>query len=320
MTKTGKCSIWQTDAEIDESFGDYFEFDSPRAGGRYRLARSVISTDVKYDPAQLTEWLTAQRRQGVEAPLITTHTLELVKSFPALGVLEKRDRVLEYLTTRSSKYGEQIRIAGTLDAELKATFIGLQLAAQSGDSNEAMAFLSFLEEGGLIAFDTSRRNIRVTFPGWQYIEKRNLQDADLTQAFVAMWFHASTEAAFEHGIVPAIRECGFRPLRIDQKEHINKVDDEIIAEIRRSRFLVADFTSEPEKPRGGVYFEAGLAMGLGKKVIWTCHESCLKFVHFDTRQFNHIVWTDPADLRTKLKNRIGAVLGQGPEPLAPQLD
>ena len=32
------------------------------------------------------------------------------------------------------------------------------------------------------------------------------------------------------------------PVRIDQKERLNKIDDEIIAEIRRSRFLVADFT------------------------------------------------------------------------------
>jgi hypothetical protein len=51
--------------------------------------------------------------------------------------------------------------------------------------------------------------------------------------------------------------------RVDQKHHhLNKVDDEIIAEIRRSRFLVADFTCEPGKVRGGVYFEAGFAMGL----------------------------------------------------------
>ncbi len=314
MSKVEKCAIWKTDAEVDESFGDYVEFNSPRAGGRYRVARSVISTNAKFDPAQLTAWLIDQRRQGTEVPLISTSTLELVKSFPALGVLEKRDRVLEYLAAHSSKYGEYIRIGGNQDAELKTTLIGLQLAAQSRDSSEASAFLRFLEESGLVAFDISHTNIRVTFSGWQYVEKRNLESKELTQVFVAMWFHTSTEAAFEHGIAPAISECGYRPLRIDQKEHINKVDDEIIAEIRRSRFLVADFTSEQEKPRGGVYFEAGFAMGLGKKVIWTCHESCLKYVHFDTRQFNHIVWNDPADLRTKLKNRIGAVLGQGSEP------
>ena len=36
-------------------------------------------------------------------------------------------------------------------------------------------------------------------------------------------------------------------------EHINRIGDEIISQIRRSKFLIADFTGH----RGGVYFEAG---------------------------------------------------------------
>jgi hypothetical protein len=51
--------------------------------------------------------------------------------------------------------------------------------------------------------------------------------------------------------------------------HNNKIDDEIVAEIRRSKFLLADFTCEKEKVRGGVYFEAGFGMRLGIPVIWT---------------------------------------------------
>jgi hypothetical protein len=54
------------------------------------------------------------------------------------------------------------------------------------------------------------------------------------------------------------------------------VDDEIIAEIRRSRFLVADFTCEPEKVRGGVYFETCFAMGLNIPIIWTCKDTSLR--------------------------------------------
>ena len=316
MAEKDRCWIWGTDAEIESGNGDIITFNSPRAGGKYRVAQSVSSTAVKQlDSAKLTEWLITQRRLGDDAPLITSYTAETLSSIPPLGVLEKRDRVLEFLAGRSSKYGQPIRVAGTVDAELNANLIGLQLAAQCRDSNEARAFLTFLGEEGLIGFDESHTNVRVRFSGWQYVEKRRVQESALEQAFVAMWFHARTEAAFVDGIAPAIRECGYRPLRIDQKEHVNKVDDEIVAEIRRSRFLVADFTSEPEKPRGGVYFEAGFAMGLEKKVIWTCHESSLKFVHFDTRQFNHIVWNEVAELKTKLKNRIGAVLGQGPAPI-----
>ena len=101
-------------------------------------------------------------------------------------------------------------------------------------------------------------------------------------------------------------------MRIDQKEHSNKVNDEIVAEIRRSKFLVADFTCEKEKVHGGVYYEAGFVQGLGVPVIWTVAKEPLGDVHFDTRQYNHIVWETPANPRALLKARIGAVIGDGP--------
>ena len=56
-------------------------------------------------------------------------------------------------------------------------------------------------------------------------------------------------------------------MRIDQKEHLNRIDDEIIAEIRRTRFLVADCTQGETGPRGGVYYEAGFAHGLKIPVV-----------------------------------------------------
>lgn len=123
--------------------------------------------------------------------------------------------------------------------------------------------------------------------------------------------------AYQDGIAPAIEDCGWLPVRIDQKEHSNKIDDEIIAELRRARFVVADFTSEPEKPRGGVYFEAGFALGLGVPVIWTCRADLIEQVHFDTRQYNHITWDSARDLRVRLTHRIGAVIGHCPQLTGP---
>ncbi len=92
------------------------------------------------------------------------------------------------------------------------------------------------------------------------------------------------------------------PIRIDLVHHNEKICDKIMAEIRSSQFLVADVTGQ----RQGVYFEAGFAMGLGRSVIWTCREDQLEEVHFDTRQYSHIVWKSPEDLREKLANRIKA--------------
>ncbi len=134
------------------------------------------------------------------------------------------------------------------------------------------------------------------------------------QAFVAMWFDkALIGTAYKNGIEPAIQEAGFEPRIILNVEHNNKIDDEIIAEIRRSKFVIADFTcgfSEDKQPiaRGGVYYEAGFAQGLGLPVIWTCRSDIINHVHFDTRQYNHIVWDTPDDLKTKLLNRIRATI------------
>jgi hypothetical protein len=73
---------------------------------------------------------------------------------------------------------------------------------------------------------------------------------------------------------------------------------------------VADFTGE----RGGVYFEAGFALGLGRQVIWTVREDVLDKVHFDNRQYNFIVWKSSGldKFAERLGLRIEATVGRGP--------
>ncbi len=67
------------------------------------------------------------------------------------------------------------------------------------------------------------------------------------------------DAALEAGIFSAIKNTGYKPVRIDRKEHLNKIDDGIIAEIRRSRFIVTDFTTGDDGLPRGVYYETGFA-------------------------------------------------------------
>ena len=98
--------------------------------------------------------------------------------------------------------------------------------------------------------------------------------------------------------------AGQRALRIDRKEHNNQITDEIMAGIRGAEFMVAYFTGH----RAGVYYEAGFARGLGREVIYCCREDAFKERHFDTSVINHVVWTDPADLRKKLADRIRATI------------
>ncbi|MEI6730725.1 MAG: hypothetical protein WCL30_05640, partial [Pseudomonadota bacterium] len=141
--------------------------------------------------------------------------------------------------------------------------------------------------------------------GWIHIESlRKLTDSK--QAFVAMWFDNDMKEIYKNAIEPAFNGTDFIPLRIDKKEHNDKIDDQIIAEIQRSRFVIADFTGH----RGGVYFEAGYALGRGIPVICTCKECCLKDLHFDIRQYNMIDWKDEVDLKERLHQRIRATIGE----------
>lgn len=109
--------------------------------------------------------------------------------------------------------------------------------------------------------------ITIEAKGWQKIEEMSRKTVDsLNQAFVAMWFDNSTQDVYEKAIKIAVEKSGkVKCLRIDELEHNNKICDQIVAEIRRSKYVVADFTGN----RGSVYFEAGLAQGLGLPVIWT---------------------------------------------------
>ena len=127
-----------------------------------------------------------------------------------------------------------------------------------------------------------------------------------------MWFDDETNDVFDRGIQPAVEDAGYTAMRIDRKEHINRIDEEIVAEIRRSRFLIADYTQGETGARGGVYWEDGFASGLGLQVIRTCRKDCMDEIAFDTRQYNHIVWETPEGLREALKHRILAVIGEGP--------
>ena len=71
---------------------------------------------------------------------------------------------------------------------------------------------------------------------------------------------------------------------------------------------MADVTEQ----RRGVYFEAGYAIGIGLPVKWCIRKDDLTIVHFDTRQYNHVVWESIQELKEKLYDIICAVIGSKP--------
>ncbi|MDB5611862.1 MAG: uncharacterized protein JWP25_8762 [Bradyrhizobium sp.] len=281
--------------------------------GYIRLGNKPILPWNDHAKRLLTTWLCEQRRAGNEPPKVQQSVLELVKSRKPLPILTRMTFALQYLGSHIVQLGDSIGIGEADNVDT------LKLLAETESKNvkELSQLLLMLQESSLIQGTftiNGGATVRPTVQGWQRLDELNRPRTDLTQAFVAMWFSERTNEAYSNGIEPALIGAGYRPVRVDKKEHNNKIDDEIIAEIRRSRFLVADFTCEPKNVRGGVYYEAGFAQGLGIPVIWTCKDASLPDLHFDTRQYSHIVWKTPEDLLVQLRNRIGATIGDGPLP------
>jgi hypothetical protein len=235
--------------------------------------------------------------RGTFRPRITHENLEeLISLVPRYTPLEQMDNLLRVLGEMSAGLGQYSAFSERRDYPLVTT-AGI----------EEITFLAkALRQRGYLELATNP--IRLTLEGWERLEEIQKVGRQSNRAFVAMSFNPSMNRFYDDAIKPAILKAGYDPLRIDRHEHVNRIDDEIIGQIRRSRFMVADFTGQ----RRGVYFEAGMMTGLGRTVIWLCDEKELGGMHFDVRQFNFILYQSPGEAKEPLYNRILAIEGEGP--------
>lgn len=266
----------------------------PRCGtfGIDRFAPEVIQHRLSNARHRLSYALRTASNRGEEVFVDVDTAPRLADSAPRYtGIDEGVDLLLLQIAGRAKRYMDQIDAQPAIDYALVPV----------RDESEYSDLYGLAQEMGYI----DRNTRRISVAGWRRLEALRTVTAGRRQAFVAMWFSPETDAAWVNGFVPGIsRSRYFSPFRIDRKEHNNKIDDEIVAEIRRSGLLVADFTGQ----RGGVYFEAGLAQGLGLPVIWTCSRGDIANAHFDTRQYSHILWETPEELADALDKRIRATV------------
>jgi nucleoside 2-deoxyribosyltransferase len=145
---------------------------------------------------------------------------------------------------------------------------------------------------------------RIKPDGYKYLTQLLKDVTQSNQGFVAMSFDTELNNLFYNGIIPAVKDAGFEPRRIDQLDFSGKIDDEIIVEIRKSRFMVADLTYH----RPNVYYEFGYAHALGIPVYFTCRVDEKDKMHFDIQQYNCIFWSETQleKFKISLINRIKA--------------
>jgi hypothetical protein len=227
---------------------------------------------------------------------------------PLPDPVEQADILIDSIARRCS-YGAMTPVEST---ETWAARVGLKGKEQLFIMQKALASLTEQHGLNVIAIGDNAQ-FTLTLDGWKRARELRRERGPGNQAFVAMWFHADMKSAFDDGFAPALVDTGHQPYRVDLATHNNKIDDQIVAEIRRSKLVIVDATGA----RPNAYFEAGFAMGLGIPVIWCCNDSrtapgltsgtWTDNLPFDIRQHAFTFWSDAADLKAKLTNRIRAL-------------
>lgn len=305
MAEQGACEICSNQAEY--SFSDRFllwrcprcgEFEYDRSVG----LRKITSPD---EMVRLSGWVREQNAAGV-VPRITPEISRRVAQMRMPGLRERANRALGVI---ARKYPDLVQ--PTPFAKIAAG-LELQGVTYSRTPGEAMVLTHILWEDGYLrglVNSTTNRASDVVITARGMLAAEGLDTSSSAQGFVAMWFDNSLHDVWTNGFDPGIRAAGFRPFRIDNKDYVGGITDEIMGEIRRSRFVVADYTGQVN----GVYFEAGFALGLGLTVIPTCRADEVPKLHFDIKHLNTLLWNTPAELADGLNRRIRAVVGPGPD-------
>lgn len=313
------CPIWGNTVRRDSIAGtfDQYIYYSQRAGGSY-----VMSDDIREDiedeirrnseigdriKVNISLWVCEQKSIGVRFPVVTQEVIEESKSKRLPSFLEIKERFMKYFI--NSRPGViQGAPVGSSEEKLLMANIGVLRDDELFGIIDLLHRMDILERKGGNTF---------VFLHHGFYELSQINSiSESKEAFVAMWFDQSVNGLFDSAIKPAIESCGYKAIRIDKTEMNDRIDDQIIASIKRAKFLVADFTAENFRSkgrkihaaRGGVYYEAGFAHGLGKSVIFMVEESQINDIHFDTRQYNHIVYSNFVDAKERLIARINATI------------
>jgi hypothetical protein len=270
-----------------------------------RCGTYIVGSDLRafpFDAGELAPYLRAATRQSSDAGSVLTLNQDnwhyLAEAHRNTWISIKLRKCVEYIAARS-KPGETVRPQWEFDYPI----------LDASGEHECQFLLNECIRRGYIAPEIQpgtghdRSGVYwLTVNGWELIEPHFALGGIPGRCFVAMSFQSDLDDAYQIAIKPAIQDCGFTPICMREIPTNEGITDRILSEIRLAQFIVADFTGQ----RGGVYFEAGFARGLGREVIWSCRKDELSKVHFDTKHLGHVVWTDVKDLRARLAESIRA--------------
>lgn len=169
---------------------------------------------------------------------------------------------------------------------------------KSGESSErAISFAYYSSHKcGLQIFE-----ITLTLKGFEVYEELKKGKSKSNQVFMALQYDNELAANFyKNFLTPALKEfkLDLKDLR-DSSKIGSLLVAQMEAEIRQSKFLIADITPVDGKHNANVYWEAGLARGLDKPVLYLCEASKFKKLPFDTNGFLHVKYDLSSEEKVK---------------------
>ena len=320
MENRSTCPICKTPHMSHAAAGaNTSEVHCPRCG-RYQIqtlaATQLMNSPPSFPPLHLLSGLCRNTWDLLGEKLLIT--VDLFNSWADLDraaklvvprdidLVTKGDYLMKYLRRRSKTLADTVTFTPN---ELAVCFCA--------NRNELLFCLRYLTDKGWIEEDLSGKNktgkdssmsYRLTPAGWLALDTPAHLDPPL--AVISLLSGTDTEAPWTSGFSAGVTAVGYTAVRLENREHANKITDDLIVDLRRSTCVVADLTGQSPLS----FFAGGFAAGLGKPVFWTCeaNEARDKRLWLETRQYIVTPWTreQPEVFAHCLAQRIEAGLGR----------
>jgi len=275
--------------------------------------RNIVSSWIREHPGLIIKQATLANLKNISIPSVEEKSIKLLlylsKLYPIAG--QEIDDIISKVGQQLT-YNRKIKEEGITPANERESmrFLPIQSIAWAQNQSE-VGYLLLEYLGKHKGFIISEPKWKISPKGWEYIESIKKINPLSNICFIAMKFEDRLMDFSDKWMEPAIICSGYKPVRINKVQHNNLIDDEIIANIRKSKFIVADLTGNSY----GVYFEAGFARGLGLETIYLCEKKYFdeQGAHFDINHYPFILWeeNEGEKLQSELQLRIEATFGKG---------
>ena len=326
MANTEKCLICNSSTINHGQNREYHsdEIDCSKCGKYYRMHGFEVDLELELDKSafyKVSSWIREQNDEFNITPKIDEEKFNEILEMKEKTIQEQFDLMMLFLKTLP----ESIELKDSESYKITMMHMGVDsdeevvrycnealLKCWMKDYVEFNKFtqkaidMGFIEGEAVNQLNQFEFN-NLTFDGLQYLESLGQPNKSSKSIFVAFNFTDPTVSkAFNESVKEAIEELGFTYTIVNQNstEHDKAISDEIIAKLKSSRIVIADFTNH----RNSVYFEAGFAMGMKIPIIWTCKEGHEDELSFDTRQYPHLEWKDGEDLKKQISDRIQVII------------